>query len=126
MLESYFKNEAERKGQGIPPLPLNPEETQKLCQILANPPEGQKESLLALLTDRIPPGVDPAAKVKAEWLTRVAKGDVSSSALTRPEAINLLGTMLGGFNVQPLISFLEDDELAPEAAKALAWQSPGS
>jgi len=119
MLESYYQNEAERKEQGIPPLPLNPEETQELCQILIHPPEDKKESLLALLKDRVPPGVDPAARVKAEWLTQVAEGDVSSPALTKSEAISLLGTMLGGFNVQPLISFLEDVELAPEAVKAL-------
>lgn len=119
MLESYFKNEAERRGLGIPPLPLNPEETQELCQILENPPKNREEDFLALLRDRVPPGVDPAARVKAEWLTQIARGETSSPVLRKLEAVSLLGTMLGGFNVQPLIAFLEDEELAPEAAKAL-------
>jgi len=119
MLESYFKNESERGQMGIPPLPLNPEEIQELCRILENPPEEKKLSFLALLKDRVSPGVDPAAQIKAQWLTRIARGEASSPVLTNRGAIELLGTMLGGFNVQPLISFLADDELAPEAAKAL-------
>ncbi|MBN1222673.1 MAG: bifunctional aconitate hydratase 2/2-methylisocitrate dehydratase [Candidatus Aminicenantes bacterium] len=119
MLDSYFANEAERKALGIPPLPLDIEQTQELCRILENPPENQGERFLDLLKSRIPPGVDPAAKVKAEWLNRVAIGRAYSPVLGKREAVFLLGTMLGGFNVEPLIAFLEDEELAKEAVEAL-------
>jgi len=119
MLESYFKHEAERKEQEIPPLPLNPVETQEVGDLLENPPEGKEEILLNLLRSRVSPGVDPAAKVKAEWLAKVAKGEISSPVLSRIEAVFLLGTMLGGYNIEPLLSFLEDKELAGEAVKAL-------
>jgi len=119
MLESYFKQEAERQAQGIPPLPLNPEETEELCSLLENPPKDKEDLLMKLLKERVAPGVDPAAKVKAAWLTKVAKGQVSSPLLIKAGAVFLLGTMLGGYNVEPLIEFLEDKELAPEAAEAL-------
>lgn len=119
MLKSYFQHEAERKEKGIPPLPLKPEQTEEVCKLLENPPEGKQNLLLDLLRNRVSPGVDLSAKVKAEWLTKVAKGEVSSPVLSRTEAVFLLGTMLGGYNVEPLLSFLEDEELAAEAAKAL-------
>ncbi len=119
MLDTYFKNEGERKAQGIPPLPLDPDQTRELCQILENPPQGEEALFLNLLKNRIPPGVDPAAKVKAEWLNDLANGRVSSLFLDKKDAVALLGTMLGGFNVGPLIALLENDELAPEAARAL-------
>ena len=119
MLGSYFKHEAERKKQGIPPLPLNPEETEEACKLLENPPAGKEELLLDLLKNRVAPGVDPSAKVKAVWLTKVAKGKISSPLLSRTEAVFLLGTMLGGYNIEPLLGFLDDEELAGEAAKAL-------
>lgn len=119
MLESYFQNETERREKGIPALPLDPEQTEEVCRLLENPPEGKQNLLLELLRNRVSPGVDPSAKVKAEWLTKVAKGEVSSPVLSRTEAVFLLGTMLGGYNVEPLLSFLEDKELAEEAAKAL-------
>lgn len=119
MLESYFKNESERKLQGIPPLPLNPDEVQEVCQLLKNPPEGKEEILLNVLSNRVAPGVDPSAKLKAAWLTRVAKGDTSSPVLSRKKAVFLLGTMLGGYNVEPLLSLLEDSELAGEVAESL-------
>jgi aconitate hydratase 2/2-methylisocitrate dehydratase len=119
MLETYFKNERERKAQGIPPLPLDPDQTRELCQILENPLQGDEILFLNILKNRIPPGVDPAAKVKAEWLNDLANGRVSSPFLDKKDAVVLLGTMLGGFNVGPLIALLENDELAPEAARAL-------
>jgi aconitate hydratase 2/2-methylisocitrate dehydratase len=119
MLKTYFKHEAERQKQGIPPLPLNPEETEEVCRLLENPPAGQEELLLNLLKNRVSPGVDPSAKVKAAWLTKVAKGEISSGVLSKTEAVFLLGTMLGGYNLEPLLGFLGDEELAAEAAKAL-------
>ena len=119
MLNTYFRNERERKAQGIPPLPLDPEQTQELCKILENPPMGKEAIFLDLLKNRIPPGVDPAAKVKAGWLSALATGRVLSPVLDKKGAVELLGTMLGGFNVEPLIALLEDVDLAPQAARAL-------
>jgi aconitate hydratase 2/2-methylisocitrate dehydratase len=119
MLESYFKHETERQKQGIPPLPLNPEETREVCKLLENPPAGEEELLLNLLRNRVSPGVDPSAKVKAAWLTKVAKGEVSSPLLSKAAAVFMLGTMLGGYNIGPLLDFLEDKELAGESAEAL-------
>ncbi|MBM3297528.1 MAG: bifunctional aconitate hydratase 2/2-methylisocitrate dehydratase, partial [Candidatus Aminicenantes bacterium] len=119
MLESYFEHEKERLAQGIPPLPLNPEQTAEVCRFLESPPRGAEEKLLGLLRERVSPGVDPAAEVKAGWLARIARGDVRSPALDRKEAVRLLGTMLGGYNVGPLVSLLEDASLAGEAAGAL-------
>jgi aconitate hydratase 2/2-methylisocitrate dehydratase len=74
MLELYFKHEAEREQGGIPPLPLSPNEVEEVCKFLGKPPKGKEELLLNLLKNRVAPGVDPAAKVKAEWLTKIAKG----------------------------------------------------
>jgi aconitate hydratase 2/2-methylisocitrate dehydratase len=119
MLESYFKHETERQKQGIPPLPLSPEDTAEVCELLEKPPEGKGELLLNLLTSRVAPGVDPAAKVKAEWLAQIARGKSLSPLVFRDKAIFLLGTMLGGYNVEELIELLEDKDLAGEAAKAL-------
>ena len=119
MLESYFKHEAERQKQGVPPLPLSPEETEEVCKLLENPPAGKEELLLSLLRNRVSPGVDASAKVKAAWLTKVAERKISSPLLSKTEAVFLLGTMLGGYNIEPLLGFLEDEELAGESAKAL-------
>ena len=119
MLDKYFKQETERKALGIPPLPLNPDETREVCDLLQNRPKGREEVLLHLLKDRVAPGVDPAAKVKAEWLVRVAKGETSSPVVPGTVAIFILGTMLGGTNVGPLIDLLADPALAPNAAEAL-------
>ncbi len=119
MLESYFKHEAERQKQGVPPLPLSPEETEEVCKLLENPPAGKEELLLSLLRNRVSPGVDASAKVKAAWLTKVAEKKISSPLLSKTEAVFLLGTMLGGYNIEPLLGFLEDEELAGESAKAL-------
>ena len=119
MLDSYFRQEAERQKQGIPPLPLSPDETAEVCRLLESPPAGKEDLLLNLLKNRVAPGVDPAAKIKAEWLAKIAKGQAHSPAVTKKEAVFLLGTMLGGYNINPLVEFLDDPELAPEAAKAL-------
>ncbi len=117
MLESYFKHEAERQKQEVPPLPLSPEETGEVCRLLENPSAGMEELLLRLLKNRVSPGVDPSAKVKAAWLTKVAKSEISSPLLSKTEAVFLLGTMLGGYNIEPLLDFLEYEELAEESAK---------
>ena len=103
MLDAYRKHVEERRALGIPPLPLSPEETAEVCRLLEAPPNGSGPELLALLRDRVSPGVDPSAKVKAEWLARVAVGTSVSPVVSRTEAVFLLGTMLGGYNVAPLV-----------------------
>ncbi|MBF2007277.1 MAG: bifunctional aconitate hydratase 2/2-methylisocitrate dehydratase, partial [Chlorogloeopsis fritschii C42_A2020_084] len=107
MLESYRQQVAERAALGIPPLPLDAKQTSELCELLKNPPAGEEETLLHLLRDRIPPGVDPAAYVKAGFLTGIAKGEIKSPLVSRIEAVQLLGTMVGGYNVQSLIELLQ-------------------
>ena len=119
MIEAYLQHEAERAKQGIPALPLNPEQTAELCKLLVKPPKGKEKFLLNLLTERVSPGVDPAAKVKAEFLAGVVAGKVKSPLVTPVDAIKILGTMLGGYNVVPLVAALQDKKLADEAAKAL-------
>lgn len=107
MLESYRKHVAERAALGIPPLPLDAKQTSELCELLKNPPKGQEEILLHLLSDRVSPGVDPAAYVKAGFLTAIAKKEITSPLISRIEAVQLLGTMVGGYNVQSLIDLLQ-------------------
>jgi aconitate hydratase 2/2-methylisocitrate dehydratase len=107
MLESYRKHVAERAALGIPPLPLDAKQTSELCELLKNPPKGQEEILLHLLSDRVSPGVDPAAYVKAGFLTAIAKKEITSPLISRIEAVELLGTMIGGYNVQSLIDLLQ-------------------
>jgi aconitate hydratase 2 / 2-methylisocitrate dehydratase len=121
MLESYRQQAADRDAQGIPPLPLDAEQTATLCELLKNPPTGEEKTLLHLLRDRIPPGVDGAAYVKAGFLTAIAKAEVTCPLVSPLEAIELLGTMLGGYNVQSLIDLLqsEDPTIAQGAADAL-------
>ncbi len=122
MLEAYRQHVAEREALGIPPLPLNAQQTSELCELLKNPPEAEKEYLMTLLRDRIPPGVDEAAYVKAGFLTAVAKAEIDCPLLSPQQAIDLLGTMIGGYNVQSLVSFLtsSDSNLAAAAATALS------
>ena len=122
MLETYRQHAAERAKQGIPPLPLNAEQTSELCELLKQPPQGTEEELLYLLRDRVPPGVDEAAYVKADFLTAVGKGEVNCPLISAEEAVELLGTMVGGYNVQSLIEFLQspDTHLAQKAATALS------
>src|SRR4030042_4997782 len=116
MLESYLKQETERQKLGIPPLPLSPEQTAEVCQFLESPPAGKEGLLLPLIKNRVSPGVAPAAKVKAEWLAKVARGEATSPVVSRDDAVFLLGTMLGGYNVDPLVEFLDNPELGAAAA----------
>jgi aconitate hydratase 2/2-methylisocitrate dehydratase len=120
LIDAYLKHVAERAELGIPPKPLDPEQTRELCQLLENPPAGREQFLLDLVTNRVSPGVDPAAGVKAAFLADVAQGRKRSPLLSRRDAIRLLGTMLGGYNVAPLVAALSDPELADDAAKALS------
>ncbi|HLO87317.1 MAG TPA: bifunctional aconitate hydratase 2/2-methylisocitrate dehydratase [Nostocaceae cyanobacterium] len=119
MLEQYRQHVAERAQLGIPPLPLDAKQTSELCELLKNPPKGEESVLLELLRDRIPPGVDQAAYVKAGFLTAIAKGEVTSPLVSPTEAVELLGTMVGGYNVQSLIELLKFP-IAEKAAKALS------
>jgi aconitate hydratase 2 / 2-methylisocitrate dehydratase len=121
MLEAYRQHTADRAALGIPPLPLDAEQTSALCELLQHPPAGEEANLIALLRDRVPPGVDPAAYVKAGFLTGIVTGKITSPLIDKVESVELLGTMLGGYNVRSLIDLLESDnaELATAAVKAL-------
>jgi aconitate hydratase 2 / 2-methylisocitrate dehydratase len=120
VIEAYLKAEAERKAMGIPPKPLDPEQTRELVKLLEHPPAGRETFLLGLLRDRVSPGVDPAAEVKGGFLAAVVSGAKKSPLISRKEAVELLGTMMGGYNVPPLVAALSDPELAEGAAKALS------
>ncbi len=122
MLEAYRKHAAERAALNIPALPLTAQQTSELCELLKNPPQAEKEELLTLLRDRVPPGVDDAAYVKAGFLTSVAKGEIQCPVISTQGAINLLGTMVGGYNVQSLVDLLKSSNpsIAAEAAAALS------
>ncbi|KEA63844.1 Aconitate hydratase [Marinobacterium lacunae] len=120
MLEAYRKHVEERAAEGVPPKPLDPEQTASLVELLKNPPAGEEEFLLELLTNRVPAGVDQAAYVKAGFLAAIAKGEASSPLVDKVKAVELLGTMLGGYNIAPLVESLDDESLAPTAAKALS------
>jgi aconitate hydratase 2/2-methylisocitrate dehydratase len=120
VLEAYRKHVEERAAAGVPPKPLDDKQTAALVELLKSPPAGEEAFLVDLITYRVPAGVDPAAYVKAAFLAAVAKGEAVSPVLSRARATELLGTMLGGYNVQPLIDLLDDAELAPIAAKALS------
>ncbi|MBW4468644.1 MAG: bifunctional aconitate hydratase 2/2-methylisocitrate dehydratase [Pegethrix bostrychoides GSE-TBD4-15B] len=122
MLEAYRQHVAERSALGIPPLPLSAEQASALTELLQAPPAGEEAMLLELLRERIPPGVDPAAYVKAGFLTAVAKAEVNSPLISPLAAVELLGTMMGGYNVQSLVALLQAEtaEIASEAACALS------
>ncbi|MHB8872406.1 MAG: bifunctional aconitate hydratase 2/2-methylisocitrate dehydratase [Myxococcaceae bacterium] len=120
MIEAYLKHEAERQAQGIPPRPLDPEQTRELCKLLTKPPPGKGEFLLGLLRDRVSPGVDPAAEVKAAYLAGIVKGSSKSPLISKKDAVQLLGTMLGGYNVAALVGALKVPALADGAAVALS------
>lgn len=120
MLEEYRKHVAERAAQGIVPKPLDASQVAALVELLKNPPKGEEDFLLDLLTNRVPPGVDEAAYVKAGFLAAIAKGETSSPLISPEKAIELLGTMQGGYNIHALIEALDDAKLAPIAAKALS------
>jgi aconitate hydratase 2/2-methylisocitrate dehydratase len=120
VIEAYLKHEAERKALGIPAKPLDPAQTKELVKLLEAPPAGREAFLLDLLAERVSPGVDPAAEVKAAFLAELAKGTKKSPLIDRKAAVGMLGAMMGGYNVPPLVAALQDAALADEAAKALA------
>ncbi|MFN4042855.1 MULTISPECIES: bifunctional aconitate hydratase 2/2-methylisocitrate dehydratase [unclassified Limnobacter] len=120
MLESYRQHVAERAALGIPPLPLSAQQTADLVQLLKNPPAGEEEFLLDLITNRVPAGVDDAAKVKSAFLAAIVNGSDTCKLIDRKKATFLLGTMLGGFNIKPLIDALNDAEVGEIAAEALS------
>ena len=119
MLEDYKKHCKEREEMGIPPLPLDAEQTAAVINLLKNDHD-ENELLLFLLKERVPAGVDDAAYVKAGFLSDLTKGETESPYISKEDAVEILGTMLGGYNIQPLIDCLEIDELADDAAAALS------
>jgi len=119
MLQAYRQHAAERAALGIPPLPLDAKQVSELIELIKNPPAGEAEFLLDLLTHRVPPGVDDAAKVKASFLAAVAHGELAVGLIGKAKATELLGTMVGGYNVHPLIELLDDPDVASVAAAAL-------
>lgn len=120
MLEAYQKHVAERAAQGLPPLPLSADQATALVALLQNPAGGREATLLDLISNQVPPGVDEASRVKAEFLAGIAQGKTTSPLIDKNTAVKLLGTMLGGYNVGPLIDLLDDAELAPAAVAALS------
>jgi aconitate hydratase 2/2-methylisocitrate dehydratase len=119
VLEAYRKHVEERAAQGIVPKPLNAEQVAGLVELLKNPPAGEEETLLDLISNRVPPGVDEAAYVKAGFLSAIVKGEASSPLITKEEAVKLLGNMHGGYNIATLVELLDDAALAPLAAEEL-------
>ncbi|WP_131110999.1 bifunctional aconitate hydratase 2/2-methylisocitrate dehydratase [Sulfuricystis thermophila] len=119
MLEAYRAHVAERAALGIPPLPLSKQQTQQLVELLQNPPAGEEAFLVELITYRVPAGVDDAAAVKAAFLAKVGKAETACPLISRAKAVELLGTMLGGYNVKPLIDLLDDKEVGSIAAEGL-------
>ncbi|MFO7993799.1 MAG: bifunctional aconitate hydratase 2/2-methylisocitrate dehydratase, partial [Marinobacter sp.] len=119
MLEAYREHVAEREALGIPPKPLNAEQTAALVELLKNPPAGEEETLVYLLENRIPPGVDEAAYVKAAFLSAIVKGEASSPLIDKKKAVQLLGMMQGGYNIATLVDLLDDSDLAELAGVEL-------
>ena len=119
MLKSYRDHVAERAALGIPPLPLSAKQTSELIELLKSPPAGEETTLVDLITHRVPAGVDDAAKVKASYLAAVAHGAEKCALISRARATELLGTMLGGYNISPLVDLLDDAGVAAEAAEGL-------
>ena len=119
MLKAYRDHVAERAALGIPPLPLSAQQTGELIELLKNPPKGEEATLVELITHRVPAGVDDAAKVKASYLAAVAFGKEKTPLITRETATQLLGTMLGGYNISPLIDLLDDATVGGIAAEGL-------
>ncbi|WP_112744466.1 bifunctional aconitate hydratase 2/2-methylisocitrate dehydratase [Moraxella ovis] len=119
MLTEYRAHVAEREALGVPPQPLTDAQTADLVELLKNPPAGEEEYLVDLLENRVPAGVDQAAYVKAAFLNAIVKGEATSPLITKERAVYLLGTMLGGYNVAPLVELLDNAELGGLAAEAL-------
>jgi aconitate hydratase 2/2-methylisocitrate dehydratase len=119
MLKAYRDHVAERAALGIPPLPLSAKQTGELIELLKSPPAGEEAFLVDLITHRVPAGVDDAAKVKASYLAAVAHGTEKCALISRARATELLGTMLGGYNISPMVDLLDDAAVAAEAAEGL-------
>ena len=119
MLEAYRQHVEERAAEGIPPKPLTTEQVASVVELLKTPPAGEEEFILDLITNRVPPGVDEAAYVKAGFLTAVAKGEASSPLIDKVHAVKLLGTMQGGYNIVSMVELLDNEELAREAGEQL-------
>ncbi len=119
MLQNYRAHVAERAALGIPPLPLSAQQTAQLIELLKNPPQGEEATLVDLITHRVPAGVDDAAKVKASYLAAVAHGTEKCPLISPEKATELLGTMLGGYNISPLIDLLDQPAVAQVAANGL-------
>ncbi len=120
MLEAYRKHVEVRAAQGVVPQPLDAEQTAALVELLKNPPVGEEKFILDLITNRVPAGVDEAAYVKAGFLSAISKGEAESPLIDKVKAVELLGTMLGGYNIAPMIDALDNEDLAPTASKALS------
>ncbi|HKJ52502.1 MAG TPA: aconitate hydratase B, partial [Gammaproteobacteria bacterium] len=120
MLDAYREHAEARAAEGIPPIPLDAQQTAELVELLKQPPQGEEEFLLELLTLHVPAGVDEAAYVKAGFLAAITRNEASSPLIDRVRAVEILGTMLGGYNIEPLIACLDDDETAPAAVTALS------
>lgn len=120
MLEAYREHVKQRQSKDLPPLPLSAEQVADLIELIKNPPAGEAEFLMDLLVNRVPPGVDQAAYVKAAFLADVAKGGTACELISQVRATEILGTMLGGYNIQPLIELLDVDATADAAATALS------
>ncbi|UZE94677.1 bifunctional aconitate hydratase 2/2-methylisocitrate dehydratase [Alkalimarinus alittae] len=119
MLEAYRKHVAEREAEGVPPKALNAEQVAGLVELLKNPPAGEEAVLVDLLENRIPPGVDEAAYVKAAFLTAIVKGEAESPLVSKEKAVELLGMMQGGYNIATLVDLLDIPELAELAGEKL-------
>lgn len=119
MLQAYRAHVTERAALGIPPLPLTAKQTVELIELLKNPPKGEESTLVELITHRVPAGVDDAAKVKASYLAAVAHGTEKCTLISREKATELLATMLGGYNLTPLIDLLDDAQVGKVAAEGL-------
>jgi aconitate hydratase 2/2-methylisocitrate dehydratase len=119
MLEAYRQHVAERAAIGVPPLPLNAKQVAELIELIKNPPAGDGDFLVDLITNRVPAGVDNAAKVKASYLAAVAHGTEKTTLISRERATELLGTMLGGYNISPLVDLLDDATVGAIAASGL-------
>ena len=120
MLKGYRRHIAERAAEGVVPKPLDAQQVAALLELLKTPPAGEEQFILDLLENRIPPGVDEAAYVKAGFLDAVAKGDITSPILNSKRAVELLGTMQGGYNISPLVDQLDNPDHAALAVKALS------
>ena len=119
MLDAYREHVAERAAQNIPPAPLSPEQVAGLVELIQAPPAGESDFLIELLTERVPPGVDEAAYVKAGFLSSIAKAETACALINREQAVALLGNMLGGYNIETLIGLLDDAEVGASAAREL-------